>query len=47
MQKAKTGKEINVHPFAVEWEKCHCLWNVISEKYKDSNLREKTLENLK
>lgn len=47
MQKTKTRKEINVDPFVVEWEKCHCLCNVISEKYKDRNLREKVLENLK
>ena len=43
----KARKEMNVEQFAVEWEKHQCLWNVTSEEYKDSNLREKPLENFK
>ena len=47
MENMKARKEINVEQFIVEWEKHQCLWNVTSEEYKDRNLRENTLENLK
>ena len=47
MENVKARKEINVEQFIVEWEKRQCLWNVTSEEYKDRNLREKTLENLR
>ena len=47
MENMKARKEINVEQFIVECGKHQCLWNVTSEEYKDRNLREKALENLK
>ena len=43
----KARKEASVEQFIVEWEKHQCLWNMTSEEYKDRNLREKALANLK
>ena len=47
MENIKIRKEINVEQFLVKWEQHYCLWNVTSDEYKDRNLTEKALENLK
>ena len=47
MENTKAKQDANVEKFIVEWKKHQCLWNVTSDEYKDRNLKERALENLK